>query len=179
MFSKNNHNKVKLQELHDIHSIDSLESNITTTNKIHIKSDTSTLIENQPYFDADIFHQLNQNNNEHQNITYISHDLDLFYKNIYDYFVEGGLNNIILNRLLNVFILFITNIFIVSVFTYIEWDKLLLDCKYLPTSYISYKCTNIYDYINYNNTINPLIILFNILSTLYISVYIYNSCKDF
>ena len=143
--------KVRLQELHEIKE--------------------SIIEENSDEDDDprdDIFNQLSDTSSDYKHIDYVAYDINIFYKNIYEYFIEGGISNMILKHLLNIFMLFMTNIFTVYILTYIKWGELITDCKYHNSN-----CNNMSDYISYNNSIHPLLILFNILSGLYICIYSY------
>ena len=143
--------KVRLQELHEI------KESIIEEN-----SDD----DNDPQ--NDIFNQLSDTSSDYRHIDYVSYDINIFYKNIYEYFIEGGISNIILKHLLNISMLFMTNIFSIYILTYIEWGNLIKDCKYSFTN-----CTNMGDYIVYDKSIHPLLILFNILSGIYMCIYSY------
>lgn len=153
MYTKDKRSKkVRLQELHEIKE-----------SVIEENSDDDDDPRN------DIFNQLNDTSSDYKHIDYISYDINLFYINIYNYFIEGGISNMVLKHLLNIFMLVMTNIFVVYILTYIEWGELINDCKYRLTN-----CSNMNDYLSYNNTINPLLVLFNILSGIYICIYSYN-----
>ena len=138
--------KVRLQELHNIQE--------------------STLEDESE--EKDIFNELSQHDTNYKHLDYVSYDINKFYINIYNYYIEGSFSNIILKHLLNIFMLFLTNIFTIYIFTYIEWDNLIQNCKFLKN-----KCEHLNDFINYNNKINPIFILFNILSLVYIIIYIF------
>lgn len=138
--------KVKLQELHEIKESILEEDDDDTRN--------------------DIFDELSDSASNYKYIDYISYDINVFYKNVHDYFIEGGFSNIILKHLLNICMLFMTNMFTIYILTYIEWSELITDCKYNTDM-----CSHMNNYISYSNSIHPLLILFNILSGLYICIY--------
>lgn len=139
--------KVRLQELHEI---------------------KESILEDEDNSSPDIFNELNDHSMNYKYIDYLSHDINVFYNNIYNYFIEGGVSNIILKYFLNISMLLMTNIFSIYIFIYIEWGQLVKDCRYNND-----KCTSIKNYISYNNSIHPLLVLFNILSGVYICIYLY------
>ena len=116
----------------------------------------------------DIFNQLSDTSGDYKHFDYVSIDINIFYKNIYDYFIEGGISNIILKHLVNICMLIMTNIFSVYILIYIEWGKLITDCKYSSNN-----CVNLNEYVSYDIPIHPVLTLFNVLSGVYICIYLY------
>ena len=106
--------KIRLQELHEIQESvleDDDENDSRKTN--------------------DIFQQLSYvTSNDYRHIEYASNDINIFYRFVYHYFVEGGITNIVLKHVLNMIMLFMTNIFMIYMITYINWNQIINnDCK--------------------------------------------------
>jgi len=158
MYTKDSRNKkVRLQDLHEIRE-SILEDDDDDDNSNESRRN-------------DIFNELSNMSSDYRHIEYVSHDINIFYKYIYHYFVEGGITNIVFKHVLNMFMLFMTNIFMIYMFTYIKWEKLIVDCKEKENTI---NCSHLSQYISYNNSIHSLIILFNILSGIYICIGMYS-----
>ena len=99
---------------------------------------------------------------------FITSNLNTFYDRMYGYYYQGGIRNIMLNIGLNLSILVITNLFILYTFAFINWGDIVLNCKHNENT-----CQNISDFIDYGNSIHPMIIIYLIITTGYTLVYLY------
>ena len=109
------------------------------------------------------------NNQERSDLYYITSNLNKFYNSVHNYYFHGGIRNILLNMFLNIAIIVTTDIFILYTFAYIDWSKIVNNCKYNHG-----ECSNINYFINYNVTPHPIIILYLIITTSYSIAYMYS-----
>ncbi len=108
---------------------------------------------------------------------YITSNLNTFYDRMYGYYYQGGIRNIMLNIGLNISILITTNLFILYTFAYINWNDIVLNCKHNQDT-----CQNISDFIDYSNSVHPMIILYLIMTSGYTLIYLYihlNALADY
>ena len=109
------------------------------------------------------------NNQERSDLYYITSNLNKFYNSVHNYYFHGGIRNILLNMFLNIAIIVTTDIFILYTFAYIDWSKIVNNCKYNHG-----ECSDINYFINYNVTPHPIIILYLIITTSYSIAYMYS-----
>lgn len=119
-----------------------------------------------------------------QNYYKQNEDLNKFFKNIYYYYVKGGIYNIIITRILDIFSFLFFGIFMLNVFVFFDWVNILKCGNTIETIN---DCGDIMKYIsieNFNdkNFFQILILIFTIgifTFTLYKILLFYPFCKEF
>ena len=112
--------------------------------------------------------ELTMNDKNRSDAMYITSNLNIFYDRMYNYYYQGGIRNIILNIGLNISILIITNLFIMYTFAYINWNDIIVHCKHKEDI-----CEHLSDFIDYSNSIHPIIIIYLIMTTIYALIYLF------
>jgi len=129
--------------------------------------------------DEFFFQELSEENYHKKN-----EDLNKFFKNIYYYYLKGGIYNIITTKILDIFSLLFFGIFMLNVFVFFDWGNILKCGNTIETIN---DCGDIMKYIsienfNDNNFFQIMILLFTsgiFTFTLYKILLFYPLCKDF
>ena len=73
-------------------------------------------------------------------------DREIFIKDIYKYYIKGGLHNIIISNILDILSLIFGNLFTIFIFIFLDWGS-IIKCEKITKIDVE-ECGDIFTYIN-------------------------------
>ena len=141
------------------------------SNYLNVEMSPSLYFNDEEITNNQCYNELNSS--EQRDIFYATSNLNTFYDKMYSYYYQGGMRNIMLNIVLNMSILVTTNLFILYTFAFINWNDIIVNCKYNHS-----ECSSLTDFISYDNKISPLILIYLLITITYSIIYLYtNICQ--